>query len=58
MDHIFPYDTSQQALLNLLGTDREEKDHITYDGGHYQYRRNSVARNVTDWFDRHLGKVR
>jgi DNA-binding winged helix-turn-helix (wHTH) protein/dienelactone hydrolase len=58
MDHLFPYATSQQALLNLLGTDAEEKGHITYDGGHYQYRRNSVARNVTDWFDRYLGSAR
>jgi eukaryotic-like serine/threonine-protein kinase len=58
MDHLFPYDTSQQALLNLLGTDEAAKSHIVYDGGHYQYTRNSVARNVTDWFDRHLGSPR
>jgi eukaryotic-like serine/threonine-protein kinase len=58
MDHIFPYETSQRALLHLLGTDDKKKDHITYDGGHYQYTRNSVARNVTDWFDRHLGSPR
>jgi DNA-binding winged helix-turn-helix (wHTH) protein/dienelactone hydrolase len=58
MDHIFPYETSQRALLDLLGTDSDKKDHITYDGGHYQYGRNSVARNVTDWFDRHLGGAR
>jgi hypothetical protein len=48
---------------NLCGLNREKrgrpaKAHIVYDGGHYQYRRNSVARNVTDWFDRYLGSVR
>lgn len=58
MDHLFPYRTSQQALLDLLGTERSAKEHIVYDGGHYQYRRNSVARNVTDWFDRYLGPTR
>lgn len=58
MDHLFPYETSQQPLLNLLGTDATEKSHIVYDGGHYQYTRNFVARNVTDWFDRYLGSVR
>jgi hypothetical protein len=44
--------------LDLLGTDEASKEHVVYDGGHYQYRRNSVARNVTDWFDHHLGSVR
>ena len=58
MDHLLPYVESQQALLSLLGTDDSEKAHIVYDGGHYQYRRHSVAGNVTDWFDRHLGSVR
>ena len=53
-----PYVESQQALLSLLGTDDSAKAHIVYDGGHYQYRRNSVPGNVTDWFDRHLGIVR
>jgi dienelactone hydrolase len=57
-DHIFPYVAAQQVLLDLLGTDDTAKAHIVYDGGHFQYRRHSVARNVTDWFDRHLGPVR
>jgi pimeloyl-ACP methyl ester carboxylesterase len=55
-DHLLPYAASQLPLLELLGS--PAKAHIVYDGGHYQYRRNSVARNVTDWFDRYLGSVR
>jgi len=58
MDHLLPHATSQQPLLDLLGTDGSLKAQILYDGGHYQYRRNSVARDVTDWFDRHLGPAR
>jgi hypothetical protein len=58
MDHLFPYTTSQQALLELFGTDASQKAHILYDGGHYQYRRNTVARDVTDWLDRYLGPAR
>jgi eukaryotic-like serine/threonine-protein kinase len=58
MDHLMPYAESQQVLLSLLGTDESAKAHIAYDGGHFQYRRHSVARNVTDWFDRHLGSAR
>ena len=45
-------------MLELLGTDDSAKAHILYDGGHYSYRRNMVARNVSDWFDRYLGAVR
>ncbi|HZF29735.1 MAG TPA: SUMF1/EgtB/PvdO family nonheme iron enzyme [Gammaproteobacteria bacterium] len=58
MDHISPYETSQKPLLDLLGTDASAKAHIVYDGGHFDYRRNMVARNVSDWFDRYLGPAR
>jgi eukaryotic-like serine/threonine-protein kinase len=58
MDHISPYATSQKPLLDLFGTEDSAKAHIVYDGGHFAYRRNMVARNVTDWFDRYLGPVR
>ena len=58
MDHLLPYATAQQPLLELLGTDAASKALINYDGGHYQYRSNTVARHVTDWFDRYLGPAR
>jgi hypothetical protein len=58
MDHIFPYATSQKPLFELLGSEAAAKAHIVYEGGHFAYSRNVVARNVTDWFDRYLGPVR
>jgi hypothetical protein len=58
MDHISPYETSQKPLFELLGSEDSAKAHIVYDGGHFAYRRNMVASNVTDWFDRYLGPVR
>jgi len=58
MDHISPYATSQKPLFDLLGSENSAKAHIVYDGGHFAYSRNMVARNVTDWFDRYLGPVR
>jgi dienelactone hydrolase len=57
-DPLFPYAASQLPLLELLGSDASQKTHIVYDGGHYQYRTNMVARDITDWFDRYLGSVR
>ncbi len=57
-DPLFPYAASQLPLLELLGSDASQKAQILYDGGHYQYRNNTVARDVTDWFDRYLGPAR
>lgn len=57
-DHALSYKWSQLPLFELLGTDAAAKAQILYDGGHYQYRRNSVARDITDWFDRYLGPAR
>ncbi len=58
MDHISPYATSQRPLFDLLGSENSAKAHIVYDGGHFAYQRNMVARNVSDWFDRYLGAAR
>jgi DNA-binding winged helix-turn-helix (wHTH) protein/dienelactone hydrolase len=58
MDHISPYETGQKPLLDLLGSDASAKAHIVYEGGHFAYRRNMVAKNVSDWFDRYLEPAR
>ncbi len=57
-DPLAPYVEAQLPLLALLGADASNKAHLLYDGGHYQYRSNAVARDVTDWFDRYLGPAR
>jgi eukaryotic-like serine/threonine-protein kinase len=56
-DHIFPYTQSQKRLFDLLGTPANKKSHIVYDGGHFTYPPNSVARDASNWFDQHLGPV-
>ena len=57
-DHIYLYKESQQRLLDLLGAPGDQKQRILYDAGHYDYPRNSIARDATDWFDRYLGSAR
>ena len=56
-DHIYPYEQSQKRTFNLLGTPADQKTQITYDTGHFTMPPNMVAADVTDWFDRHLGRV-
>ena len=41
----------------MLGTPADRKMQITYDTGHFTMPPNRVAADVTDWFDRHLGRV-
>ena len=57
-DHIYPYEQSQKRVFNLLGTPADKKAQIAYDTGHFTMPPNRVAADVTDWFDRHLGRVR
>lgn len=57
-DHVYPYEQSQQRVFNLLGTPADKKAQIPYDTGHFTMPPNMVAADVTDWFDRHLGRVR
>lgn len=57
-DHVFPYENSQRRMLELLGTPGENKTHLVFEQGHFDFPRNTVAREVSDWFDRHLAPVR
>lgn len=57
-DHIFPYEQSQKRTFELLGTPAGSKKQVEYDTGHFTLPPNQVAADVTDWFDRHLGRVR
>ncbi len=56
-DHLFLYENSQKRLFELLGTPADEKRHLLFDTGHFDFPRHQVAREVSDWFDRHLGPV-
>ncbi len=54
-DNVFPYELSQARLFDLLGSPPDAKKHILHDVGHFAYPRNQTAREVSDWFDAHLG---
>ena len=56
-DHIYPYEQSQKRTLELLGTPPDRKSQIEYDTGHFTLPPNRVAADVTDWFDRYLGRA-
>ena len=59
-DHIFPYETSQQPMYQLLGTPEADKKHQVYPGGHGVLSLNSsdVRKDVVGWLDRYLGKAK
>jgi hypothetical protein len=56
-DHIFPYEQSQKRMFDLLGTPANEKKHMVYDVGHFAFPSNSIAMDISDWFDKYLGPV-
>ena len=56
-DHIYPYEQSQKRTFELLGTPAGSRKQIEYDNGHFTLPPNRVAADVTDWFDRYLGRV-
>jgi dienelactone hydrolase len=58
LDPLYPLEESQQRLFELLGTAPDRKHHQFYDVGHVGYPPNSLARDVSDWFDRFLGNPR
>jgi dienelactone hydrolase len=57
-DYIFPYETSQIVLFNLLGTPENDKRLVSFDGGHVNLLSNmDLVRETVDWLDRYLGPV-
>jgi hypothetical protein len=56
-DFMRPYETSQLALLRLLGTPEPHKRLASYEGGHLPPR-TMMIKETLDWLDRYLGAVR
>jgi dienelactone hydrolase len=54
-DYVFPYQTSQKPLFDLLGTPFRDKRHVIYDAGHDPLPRSQVVREILSWLDRYLG---
>jgi cephalosporin-C deacetylase-like acetyl esterase len=56
-DPIFPYETSQLALLNTLGTAEADKRHVTFPAGHSSSSwQDGEIRESLDWLDRYFGR--
>jgi len=56
-DFIFPVDTLQKPLFDLLGAPEADKRHVLLDGGHLPPHRRAIIREVLGWLDRYLGPV-
>jgi hypothetical protein len=56
-DYIFPVETSQKPMFNLLGTRDEDKRHIIFEAGHWPLPRSQSIKEGLDWLDRYLGPV-
>lgn len=58
-DYLFPLESNQEPMFDLLGTPEEHKRHILYEAGHgvLAYRIDQIKENVLEWLDRYLGMV-
>ena len=54
-DQVFPVETSQNPMFQLLGTAPDLKRHQLYEGGHSVPRALLIAETLS-WLDRYLGK--
>jgi predicted esterase len=58
-DFIYPLETSQKPMLDLLGTPPEHKRHVVFDtAGHWPFPRAELIRESLDWLDTYLGPVK
>jgi len=58
-DSIFPYETAQKPLFDLLETPESLKKHVLFPGGHgipWEYHK-EYYREIVEWLDEHLGSV-
>lgn len=53
-DIVFPLETSQKPMFEMLGTDPAHKKHYVTPAGHI-VPRDAMIRETLDWFDRYLG---
>jgi formylglycine-generating enzyme required for sulfatase activity/cephalosporin-C deacetylase-like acetyl esterase len=56
-DPMYPPETHQEPLFQLLGTPAANKRHVLFDCGHSLLRTHDAIRETLDWLDRYLGPV-
>ncbi len=57
-DVLFPLETAAKPLLDLLGTPKDKKALILFDGGHVPPLDSNLKKQMLDTLDRYLGPVR
>jgi len=59
-DSIFPVETSQKRLLDLLGTAEQHKRYVQFECGHstISFFRNQVIREILNWLDIYFERPR
>jgi len=59
-DYVFPYDTSQLPMFELMHAANENTEHTVYPGGHglLGLFREQIRGDVVAWLDRYLGPVK
>jgi len=58
-DSLYPYETAQRPLFNLLGTPMDDKRHVIFPGEHnilWEYRE-QYHQEIIRWLDHYLGPV-
>ena len=56
-DYLFPVETTQQPLMDLLGTPEEHKRHRIIEGAAHSVPQSQLIRETLDWLDKYLGPV-
>ena len=57
-DLLFPVETSAEPFIDLLGTPKQNKALILYDGGHAPPLDSKLKKDMLDYLDRYFGPVR
>jgi hypothetical protein len=51
-----PVESTQEPFYHLLGSKKDQKQHLLYEGGH-SVPRNELIRETLNWLDQYLGPV-
>ena len=56
-DFLFPFESHQKPLFDLIGTPPEHKRHIRYEAGHLPLPRAQMLKDIMIWLDKYQGPV-
>jgi eukaryotic-like serine/threonine-protein kinase len=56
-DFVFPVETHQKPMLDLIGTPPEHKRHVIFEAGHLPLPRAEMLKEILAWLDKYQGPV-